>query len=347
MSNMLPSVKRPGANTLYHRLLHSHHLQRGRGQQCLSYITVVVSISALLVLPATACSKPGYEVRPGGIKLVLPVDKRDNYVISVSANERQRVQFTVDGPSSETEYTATGRVSSRHIKATFGALGRINVRLHLVPYPPDPPHKGRCKGHAPFYQEGSYSGTIKFAQQGQAPRVSAEGGHVYFTRYFRQVCKSKDLLPEPRAKNKLTRRIEAGFLTVSGKGEGRTVLLEAFILRLRGNPARSRGGLTAVVNERNEDMRITKTTFVPLDTNSFTMGSRNAMTKTVNVDPPAPFVGHALYSSSSGSFPSWTGDLSVNLPGTGTVHLTGSGLSAVFCRSSWARLDDCIPLQSP
>jgi len=47
---------------------------------------------------------------------------------------------------------------------------------------------------------------------------------------------------------------------------------------------------------------------------------------------PEPFAGHALYSSSPDSPPSWTGDLSVGLPGASKVPLTGPGFNAILCR---------------
>jgi hypothetical protein len=335
VTTMLHSMKFSGAGTFSRPLVDSGYLRCGPQQQCLACF-VVAAILVMLALPAGAVAKAGYEVQPGGIQLILPVEKRTNYVISVSANERQRVQFSVKGPSSAIEYSTKGRVSSRRIEATFGTLGRIDVKLHLAPYPPDPPHKGRCKGRAPLYQGGTYGGTIEFAHQGGVHKVSDERGRVYFKRRFRQVCKRQ------RPQSKPGGKIEAGFLEVGGKGEGHTVLLEALDFALRRNPARSGGSLAVEAYEGREGVRIARRISASINHDSFAMSRRGEIPETVEVVLPKPFAGRALYSLNPGSSPSWTGDLSVDLPGADRIPLTGPGFNAILCRSSVARLDRCL-----
>ncbi len=289
-----------------------------------------------LAVAVGARAEPGYKVHPGGFKLILPLRHRGKYVVSVSASERQRVQFKLEGPSSAVEYSTQGRVSRRRIEATFGAHGRIDVRLHLTHYPPGPPRRGRCRGRGPRYQDGSYSGTVDIEHDGVVPEVSKKRGHVYFTRYFRQVCKRES--PSPTANGphaKLKRRVEVGFLAVSGKSEGQTVSLTASVLTLRGSPARLVGGLAVTGYERQGEVRVARTTRVAVDRHSFAMSRRGAAPETVEVEPPPPFAGRAVYSRSPSFPPSWTGDLGVNLPGTDPLPLTGPGMDAVLCRSSW------------
>jgi hypothetical protein len=318
-------------------------LQWGGPQQILFRVLVVAGL-VLFASQSNAAAKSGYEVHPGGIMLILPVERRADDVISVSANEQQqRVQFAVEGPSSKTEYSTKGHVSSQRIKATFGTLGKIDVRLRLVPHPPDRPHEGRCKGRAPLYQEGTYSGTIEFAHLGDVPKVSTRHGRAYFKRRFRQVCKRQRPPSKLGGKNGPKHKLEVGILTVRGKSEGRTVLLEASILALKGNPARSAGYLSVVGYERHEGVRIAKTTGTSIDHHSFAMSSLGETPETVAVELPKPFAGDALYSRSSGFPPSWIGDLSVELPGADRVPLAGPGFSAVFCRGSLiAKLKPCL-----
>jgi hypothetical protein len=115
----------------------SRRLLRRRRQCCVYLVFAMVPL--VLALPASVNAKPGYKVLPGGMELILPVEQRGGYVISVSANDRQRVDFAVDRPSSTIKYSTRGRVSSRRIEANFGALGRIDVRLsYLVRHPSDP-----------------------------------------------------------------------------------------------------------------------------------------------------------------------------------------------------------------
>jgi hypothetical protein len=249
----------------------------------------------------------------------------------------------MEGSSSKTEYSTRGHVSSQRIKATFGAMGQINVKLRLVPHPSDHPHEGRCRGRAPLYQEGTFSGTIEFAHLGDVPKVFAKRGRAYFKRRFKQVCKREYPSSKLGGENKLKHKLEVGFLLVGGKNEGHTVRLEASILALRGNPARSAGYLSVVDYERSERVRIARTAGAPIDHDSFAMSGRGEIPETVAVELPKPFSGDALYSRNPDFPPSWTGDLSVKLPGAGRVPLTGPGFSAVFCRGFLrAKLKSCL-----
>ena len=326
------------AGASYRPLPGSGCLRWGRQQQCRIRL-IFAAVLVVLALPAGADAKPGYKVHPGSTELILPVEKGGGHVVSVSANDRQRVQFEVEGPSSTIEYSTKGRVSSRRIEADFGALGRIDVRLHLVRFGSDPPRTGRCKGRGPLYGAGTYRGTIEFSHQGGVPKVSTKLGRVHFERLFRQVCKRRRPKFKPGLYPKLKRKTEEGILTVRGKGEGRTVRLWATIFALRRSPAYSGGTCGATVYERREGVRITRRTGGFFYHNSFVMSRRGKKPETVEVVPPKPFAGRALYSRSPGFAPSWTGDLSVDLPGVEGIPLTGPGFSAVLCRG---RVDSCL-----
>lgn len=116
---------------------------RHRCHRCLHGVVAVVIVMLGVGLPAKATATPGYEVRPGGVRVVVPVQHSGNappehigdYVVAVTAQDHQHVQLSLETPSSKTEYWTRGSVSSRRIKARFGALGRINLRLRLTPLP--------------------------------------------------------------------------------------------------------------------------------------------------------------------------------------------------------------------
>jgi hypothetical protein len=266
--------------------------------------------------------------------------------MSVSAS-RQHVQFKLDGSVLEVEYATKGHVSSQRIEADFGAMGRINVRLHLVRYPPDPPHEGRCKGRAPLYEEGSYSGTIKFRGLGpDVPLVSATRGHVYVTHRFRQVCKRRHIRP-PRSGKKEELKSEVGVLNVSGQVADRTVFLQALEFTPMGQPIRSQGYLSATVVERLEGVRITRRRGTPISHESFVLSRPGEVPETAEIKLPKPFADHAFYSRSPGTSPSWSGDLSVDLPVVGRIPLTGVGFTATLCRAfSVAMLESCRSTQT-
>lgn len=299
-------------------------------------LVIVAAVSILSTSPTGADARPGYEVRPAGVKLVLSGGRRGGYLISVSANEWHRLQFRLGRPSATVEYSTEGHISNRRVQATFGAIGRVNVELDITRHRANPRLKEPCKGRGARYQEGTYRGEIKFPRQGNVPGISISQGRVYIKRRFRRVCKRQRLHFRLGGKAKLKRRIEAGILTVRGNSEGHTVLLEALDFAARQNPSRSGGRLAVEVYERREGVRIARGTNLLIDSTSFVMSKRGQTPETVEVEPPEPFAGSALYSSSSSSSPSWAGDLSVNLPGADSIiPLTGLGFSVALCRNSW------------
>jgi hypothetical protein len=300
---------------------------------------IFVAVLIAIALPSYADAKPAYKVHPGGLELILPVEKRAGYVISVSANGRQRVQVTVEGSSSAIEYSTKGRVTSRHIVANFGALGRLDVSLHLAHYGHGIFRQRHCKGHDPMEGEGTYRGTIKLSHERDVPEVSIHRGRFYLERRFRQICRRRRSQPKPMPYPKLERKLEEGNLTVRGKAEGRTVRLHATIFAFRQHPAYSGGTLQATAYERREGVRVTRRVGMFFYHNSLTMSVRGEEPETVKVNLPSPFAGSALYSSSPGLAPSWTGDLRVDLPGVDGVSLVGAGFRAVLCRG---KVNSCL-----
>jgi hypothetical protein len=64
---------------------------------------------------------------------------------------------------------------------------------------------------------------------------------------------------------------------------------------------------------------------------SFQITDPSQPTAGASLNPPAPFAGSATFLQESATPPTWTGDLRVDLPGFGTVPLTGPGVKASLC----------------
>lgn len=320
--------------TSWYPLPASSYLTRGDDISRVRLIFLATALVAL-ALPAAADAKAGYRVHPGSTELILPVEAKGGRIISITADNGQHVLLKVDRRSSTIEYSTKGRVSSRRIKADFGALGRIDVKLDLVRFGPGVLRRERCKGHDPIEGIGTYRGTIEFSQEGGVPEVSVTRGRAYFERRFRQICKRQRPRYKPGPLSK--RKIEEGQLTVRGKEEGRTVRLDATIYAFRRHPAQSGGTLRATIYERRGGVRIARWRSEAFE-ESFVMSKRDTKPETVKVELSEPFAGRALYSRSPGSSPSWIGDLSVDLPGAEGIALTGPGFSAALCRG---KVDSC------
>lgn len=214
-------------------------------------------------------------------------------------------------------------------------LAELTFACASHPFPAAVHTEKPCKGPAPVYMEGTYSGVIAFAPLEGLPKLVVKRGRLSFVHRFKQVCKGLGKSSPPVGATALMRKSEVGILAVNGHVRGRTVSLEGSVLVLKGHPARTTGRLVVGVRERRGGVRITRATNLAINHESFAMSEPGETPETVEVVPPVPFVGRALYVRSSGSPSSWTGDLSISLSGSDTLPLTGAGFSATMCRSSW------------
>lgn len=298
-------------------------------------------MAGLLSMPATAAAEPGYTVRPGGTELFVDLGDRGSYELLLETHGHDRLQLKAEQElMAVTEYRAAGKVSSRHIEVDLGDLGQIDVEVHLAPrrsqtYPPSK----NCKGPASVSVPGRYRGTIEFAGEGDIPAFTVARGAIEFTRRFRRVCK-KPKAPDIPTKDLPS--LEFQFLEVHGSDEGRTVTLKALNGTIPQDPELSFGFLTAEARESTGELRIKRRAVEFVDGESFIVSKRGKKPETVKVKASSAFAGRALYSHEPHSPPSWTGDLSVDLPGAEAVPLVGPGFEAAFCRGvGFDAIDRC------
>src|SRR5262249_32673089 len=137
-------------------------------------------------------------------------------------------------------------------------------------------------------------------------------------------------------------KVEAGVLTIVGKSQGLTILLEAFAFASKQTPTGLWNHLAITSYEKQDRVRVTRRIDAPIEHESFVMSARGKMPETATLAPQKPFTGRAVYSRDRGSLPSWTGDLGIELPSAGWISLTGPNFSAALCRgSSVAELKRC------
>jgi len=296
-------------------------------------LILLACVLALFAAPA-AGAKAGHSVLPAGTELWIRLGEKGDYDVLVEANDRQRVLLAFsEGLFTSSEYSTDGHVSSKHVEADLGELGRIDVDVHLAPkhswsYPP-----GRdCQGPATIYVPGRYRGTIEFAGEGDIPHVRSTHGEVIFIRRFKRICKRGDLRAAKGKKPKRKPQLDVGLLEVTGKGEGRRTVLEAINLALKQHPAKSFGLLFAGIYERVEDIRVERNTLAFVEHKSLRVSKRGKKPETVRLKPGELFAGHALFSHDRGSPPTWTGNLSIDLPGAKDIPLVGEDFGSIFCR---------------
>jgi hypothetical protein len=314
------------------------------------FATLAAGVAAL-VLPATAAAaaRPGYEVRPANSELFAALEA-GGYRFYVEANDRQRVLLEVDeGLFTWTDYSTHGSVSGKRIDADFGDLGHVDIEVNLAAGQSQryPPRKG-CRGRGSVEVPGTFRGTIEYFGEGDIPPLSVTHGEIDLIRRFKAVCESP-LLATGQSREKKGEKHkpkpDLSYLSVSGKGEGRTVDLEAIDFASRKRPAHSFGLLFAGDYERREAVRIARRTLTFFGSESFRVRRRGKQPETVWIKPPEPFAGSALYSHVPGPSPDWTGNLSVDLPGA-EVPLVGPAFEAEFCRGpSFAKMGRCLEAQ--
>lgn len=217
----------------------------------------LITALAILALPAGAAAKPGYKVRPAGSELFLFLEDQGDYEISLEANDRQRVLLAVEeGLFSGTEYSTTGRVSSKRIEADLGGLGRIDIEVRLRPrHSEREPLQRNCKGPASLYVPGTFHGTIEFSGEGDIPPFRVKRGEIGFIRRFQRICKQRRPKPEKGDKGKKP-KLDVSHLEVFGKAAGRTSFFGAVNFASRQKPGRSFGYLAAGAYRRSEEVLI-------------------------------------------------------------------------------------------
>jgi hypothetical protein len=298
---------------------------------------LLAAVTAFALLPSGAEAKPGYNVRPAGTELWIDLEEKGDYEVLLEANDHQRVLLSVgEGIFTATEYSTEGRVSSKHIEADFGELGRVDIDVRLRPrrsFSYLPPRN--CKGPASIEVPGTFSGTIEFAGEGDIRPFTVKRGEISFTRRFKRVCKQRQPASDKGKKRKP--KLDVGLLEASGEVEGRTSFFAAVNYALRRNPARSFGLFIAGAVRKSEDVVIESSTLGFFGHESFQVSKPGKKPVTVKVmKPPEPLFGRALYLRKPGSPPRWTGNLNLDAPGNKKIPLADfeSGLKVRFCRGS-------------
>jgi hypothetical protein len=308
---------------------------------------IVFAVFLSLAVPAIAAARPAEPKHSNLFQLDVILPTSNGYSMEIDAEDHRHVELTASKGKVAVHYSVLGRASSRQIDADFGALGEVHVRLRLKPELVVPGLFGdkRCGERFGIYG-GSFRGKVDFTGEPQVAGVVAHHGPVSFLR-SKRTCKDAHRRPvgslSRSVEGKAHPAEEADLLLAELKEEGRTVSFEA--VRFRGNPRKPRSTMTflsADVSESLGRVTIDRTAFETTRAKVLRISKQGKQPETVVAEPAKPFAGSASYSASPETPASWSGDLSVRLPGAGTVPLTGTGFRAELCRGlSPSESDDC------
>jgi hypothetical protein len=303
-----------------------------KARDCL-LLLVCVAVG-LFALPAVAAAKPGYYVsRPQQLTL-LNLPDSDGYHLQINASPHGGVDlfaFRFEGGS--VNYHVPGHGGANRVSANFGRFGRVSVRFR-----PDGPPKqeggygSKCKGRRTTRQEGKFVGSIRFREQGFiAVHEHSVRGTVF--RSYRLVCQVG------RGARHLKRRrfLEKGYsLSAVPKGRPAAPWLSVFKedpnKHSRIHWSSEDANYIASATERRGRMTVSRSASATAEPETFAVDPLGEDPTNASVAPPAPFTGTARFEATPGGGSSWTGDLAVELPGMGTVPLTGGSYQASLCR---------------
>jgi hypothetical protein len=309
-------------------------------------VAVLTAALALGSAP-TAAAKPGYLVEPPAVELAMSLRGSHGFHISIE-NIGRRLMLHASKGEVAADYAVRGHASRRRIEARFGNLGRVSVRFHRTRRAARGIRPPFCKGRAPIRDVGYFEGIIRFKGEQGFTSVSARRARGSVTRDFRQVCK----LPNGGRPKKP--RGNGGdeadgppvtFLVAASKVGRRTVFVQSIDFELpgkKGQPGLSLAFVGAALQERRGRMSISRDTLVEGNSGTVLASAPGVRPVTATMVAPRPFGGTASYSEATDP-PTWSGSLSVRLPGAGAVPLAGPGFAAALCRTGlYEAVSQCV-----
>ncbi len=258
----------------------------------------------------------------------------NGYRITVSGDPgdgSRQVRLIAVGPAGTAEYSSEGVVTATTLSASFGHLGKVAVRFRPSGAVRRVKVSKRCLKDRPrtvTSRQGSFLGAIKFRGERGYTKVSARRAQGGLGDPLANTPKKLGCeFRESKAERK--RELESVSLDASPPGAG--VSFTGFRLfggssrrgpRSGSPPSGNRYLFLASAIERAEGMSVTRYTGAIGGSSDFVFD--DALT-TAEVTPPGPFTGSGNFRRNADGSTSWTGTLSVPLPGLGTVRLTGGG----------------------
>jgi hypothetical protein len=245
---------------------------------------------------------------------------------------RHQVNISVSGNAGAVSYSVRGRVTDDEIEARFGSRGRIAMRFESTGQPEIDEVAGNCKGKASIDQGGRFVGQLRFEGEGGFTRVRARVVKGFVLTRHRATCK------RVHRKKRKSRAERPAITTLTASTSDREA--PSYAVYKEGS---EKGGKDVVsgdeaihiasVLERRQGMTIVRSATEFGESATFAVSPLGSTPLTATVSPPTPFSGSAAFEKAPDGSTTWSGDLTAELPGRGTVPLTGSNYHAQLCRS--------------
>jgi hypothetical protein len=290
-----------------------------RGLSSVAALGVAASLFAAASTPI-ASAKSGYFTVPAERIRQLTIKGTHGFRITI-ARISGRVELTASNGNTAAIYVVPSAKSpTDKIEATFPGLGEVSVRFR----PSGRVHResGFCEQRPSFRQNGIFRGTIRFEGEQGFTRVDVGSAPGLVLRSFKEVCKG-------------SRRSESGAvptfsLTASARSEGKTTVFNTTKSVAAWVPDHSTSYFASQW-ERRHGMLSAKVASANADGDTFAIAGP-PFHESATVAPPLPFIGTAAFQAFPDAQATWEGTLAVELPGIGSVPLTGSQFRPELCR---------------
>jgi hypothetical protein len=214
-------------------------------------------------------------------------------------------------------YAVRGRASMRRIEANFGKLGRVSVRLRTKKMRRSPPGKD-CTGKVATTRSGVFVGTIRFRGEGGYTVVDARRARGRASSGVRETCPFSPFSRNHPAPASAGRRHPPELITFGPR---------------RDFTARAPSGSTGLKRVLFEGGTVEQRGRISIFRFASVVGGQASYAfadnlSTATVRPPSPFEGEATFQREGRGRTSWSGMLSVSLPGRDHVRLAGPRFTA-------------------
>jgi len=319
---------------------------------------LLIVLSCLAAPVSSARSQPHPEVRPASTGALIYFGSSGGYELGISMpSPKIAVLYAfrqVGEGSDERSNSSSAFVQSAYavrvkgnslekgrIRAVFPTLGRVSLRFEPNGKRELHPAGYGCRGKQQVTEYGSFRGSVSLEGEGGYFDLATRSGDGSLIRSPRAVCRSEDSGGEDEGIDPRWAYVGAGFGSfIYSPGDGSTVLLYAAArtpystigMRVAHRESAPAGAEVDVqVLELRHGIAIGRSAWVQSNVpGTLTSSLPGEHPASATLKPSSPFQGEGSFLENSSTSHSWTGNLTVSLPGM-DVPLTGPDFKTSLC----------------
>ena len=291
-------------------------------------------LAMAMALPVSAVAKPRFSVQRPQRWSEFSLPATNGYRVTVGATKAIRkvpasVYVTASkGKRYRVDYLARGRsTKDGGIEAKLPGVGRVAVRFQPAKVIRGGTIAENCKGTRSVIRKGVFRGTIELRGELGYTILHATSARGKVTQSFRQVCDeresgTKEGAPAPTFHERSL---------YTGTKEGAPAIsFSAYVTEFGLKSGGPHVNFIAYSSNRRDGLFVSSSVTVEGDAAEFATEPGGGL-ENASVTAPPPFQGSASFHLDSPTSSSWTGALSVELPGIGWVALAGPGFWSALC----------------